>query len=121
MRMETIRAAQNLHKRGFKSRDTFGFLADHSDHLVSILMASMCMACPIAPLHPMLTKDEIVNFFLATKPSVIFCDLNACDQLDKALKELPFNVQVFTFGGQVDGHEPVDNLFVETGEENGFV
>lgn len=121
MWLKTIRAAQNLLKRGFKTRDVFGFMTDHSDYLVPILMASLCLACPMAPLHPVLTKDEIVRFFLKAKPSVAFCDISACDQLKVALKELPFSVKVFTFDGQFDGFEPVENLFVETGEEDRFV
>lgn len=117
MWLKTVRAAQNLLKRGFKSHDVFGFMVDHSDYLVPIVMASACLACPIAPLHPMLSKDEIKRFFLKSKPSVAFCDVSACDQLIEALKELPFRVKVFTFGGQVNGIEPVENLFIETGEE----
>lgn len=120
MWLESVRAAQNLLKRGVRQRDVFGFLADHSDHLVSMMLASMCLACPMATLHPMLSKDEIVRIFLKAKPTVVFCDISGCDQLREALKEMPFCVKVFTFGEQVDGFEPVDKLFVETGEENSF-
>lgn len=119
--MESVCAAQNLLKRGIKPREVFGFLADHSDHLVPIMVASMCLACPMATLHPMLSKDEIIRFFLKAKPTVVFCDISACDQLNEALKDLSLNVKVFTFGGKVDGFEPVENLFAETGEENRFV
>lgn len=121
IRTESIRAAQNLLKRGIQPRDVFGFLADHSDHLVSIMLASMYLACPMATLHPMLSKEEIVRFFMKAKPTVVFCDVSGCNQLSEALKELPFKVKVFTFGGQVDGFEPVENLFIETGEENSFM
>lgn len=99
----------------------FGFLTDHSDYLVPIMLAAACLVCPVAPLHPMLSKDEIVRYFLKAKPSVAFCDVGACGQLTEALKELPFSVKVFTFGGQVDGFEPVEVLLVETGEEDDFV
>lgn len=99
----------------------FGFLTDHSDYLTPIFITSVCMSCPMAPLHPMLSKDEIVRFFLIAKPTVAFCDVCACDQLNEALKELPFSVKVFTFGGKVDGFEPVESLFAATGEEDDFV
>lgn len=121
IRLKAILAAQNLLNRGFKRRDVFGFLAAHSEHLVPILVASICLACPVAPLYSMLTKDEIVRFFLKTKPTVVFCDISAYDQLAEALNELPFSVKVFIFGGKLDGIEPVENLFVETGEEKDFV
>lgn len=121
IRLYAIRAAQNLLKRGFKIHDVFGFLTDHSDYLTPIFVTSVCMSCPMAPLHPMLSKDEIIRFFLIAKPSIAFCDVGACGQLTDALKELPFSVKVFTFGGQVEGFEPVENLFVATGEEEDFV
>lgn len=120
LRLETIRAAQNLRKRGYKSRQVFGFLAGNSDHLTPIVMACICLACPIAPFHPMLTKDEMSRILCKTKPTVIFCDASAYDQLDGVLKELKFNVKVFTFGGTVAGVEPVENLMVETGDESYF-
>lgn len=121
-RLKAVRAAQNLLKRGFKQRDVFGFLAAYSEHLVPIMVASICLACPVAPLYSMLTKNEIVRFFLKTKPTVVFCDVSAYDQLAEALNELPFNIKVFTFGGRMDGVEPVENLFVETGgKEEDFV
>lgn len=118
--MKAIRAAQNLLKRGFKPRDTFGFLADYSEHLVTMMVASICLACPVAPLYSMLTKDEIVRFYLKTKPTVVFCDISSYDQLAEALSELPFIVKVFTFGGKRDSVEPVESLLEETGEENQF-
>lgn len=122
IRLKTIRAAQNLLKLGFERPQVFGIMVDSSDDLVPIMMAATCLACPIAPLHPMLTKDEIKRAYLKANPSVVFCDARAFDQLNEALKELPFTVQrIFTFGGHIDGNETVDSLFVETGEENGFV
>lgn len=121
IRLKAIRAAQNLLKRGLKIRDVFGFMTVHCDYLVPIMVASICLACPVAPLHPMLTKDEIVRFFLKARPSVAFCDISAFDQLNEALNELPFSVKVFTFDGHIDGVEPVENLFIETGEEDRFV
>lgn len=120
LRLEAIRAAQNLLKRGFKPRDTFGFLADYSEHLAPMMVAAICLACPVAPLYSMLSKDEIVRFYLKTKPMMVFCDINAYDQLAEALNELPFSVKVFTFRGKREGVEPVENLLEETGEEDQF-
>lgn len=121
IRLKSIRVAQNLLKRGLQIRDVVGILTDHGDFVVPIMVASICLACPLAPLHPMLSKDEIVRFFLKAKPSVAFCDIGACNQLNEAISELPFTVRVFTMGGKIDGFEPVENLFVETGEEDQFV
>lgn len=108
-------------KRGIRPREVFGFMVEHADYLSSIMLAALCLACPIAPLHPMLSKDEIIRILAKTKPTVVFCEVSACDELNKALKELPFKVKIFTFGGRIEGVEPVENLFVETGEEDRFV
>lgn len=51
----------------------------------------------------------------------MFCDASNYYQLAEALKELPFNVKEFTIDGQIEGSEPVERLFDETGDENCFV
>lgn len=119
--MDTVRVAQNLQNRGVQSRQVIGFMAGMSAHVTSTLVASICLACPIAPMHPMLSKDEIVRNLKKSKPIVIFCDASAYDQLKDALEELKLNVNVFIFGDGIDGLEPVENLLIETGEENHFV
>lgn len=121
MRMKTVCAARNLLRRGIKPREAFGFLAEHSDNLVPIMLASICLACPMAPVYPILSTPEVIRFFLKAKPSAVFCDASACAQLAEALQELPFSVQRFTFGGTVDGFEPVENLFIDTGDDAVFV
>lgn len=121
MWLETVRVAQNLQKRGFKSREVFGFMAAKSDHLAAMILASFCLACPIAPLHPMLSKQEIARILAKTKPSVIFCDADLYHQLNEAMEELTFNVIIFTIGGKIDDVEPIENLLVETGDEKNFV
>lgn len=97
LRLETIRAAQNLEKRGYQSRQVFGFLAGDSDYLASIIMAFICSACPIAPVHPMLTKEELIRILAKIKPIVIFCDAESSDdgQLDEVLEGLKPNVNIW--------------------------
>lgn len=121
MWLNTIRTAQNLQKRGIQARQVIGFMGGNNDHLFSSILASLCLACPICPLHPLLSKDELVCILMKTKPSVIFCDVSAYDHLNQALKALTFNVKVFTFGGMIDVLEPVECLQMETGIENHFV
>lgn len=115
------RAAQNLQKRGFKSREMFCFMATNTDYVLPIYLASIGLSCPAIPLHTMLDTKEIVPILLQTKPSVVFCDASAYDQMKEALKKSEIYAKVFTFGGHVDGVESVHNLFVETGNESDFV
>lgn len=117
----TVRAAQNLLQRGFHSRQVFGFIAENSDHLVPMYLASICLACPIVPLHSTLSVNEIRNVLTKTKPSVIFCDTEAHDKLTEALNELKLNAKIFIFGEGINDSEPVENLLIETGKESDFV
>lgn len=115
------RAAQNLQKRGFQSREMFCFMASNTDYVLPIYLASIGLSCPAIPLHSMLDTKEVVPILLKTKPSVIFCDANSYNQMIEALKQSKLNSKVFIFGGHVDGEESVHNLFVETGNESDFV
>lgn len=119
--LKTVRAAQNLQTRGIQSRQPFSFMVNHTDDLVPIVLASMCLACPVNALHPLLSTLEIVRILDKTKPSVIFCDINEYNRIDEAVKEANLIVKIFTFDGHVDGHESVDSLFTETGIEQYFV
>lgn len=121
MWLKTVRAAQNLQSRGFEPRQVFCFMADHSDNLTPIILASACLACPILALHPSLSKDEIVRILKKAKPSAVFCDGKACDEMKAALKEMQLNAEMFTLDGHFDGFEPVESLFAETNMENDFV
>lgn len=115
------RAAQNLQKRGFKSREMFCFMATNTDYVLPIYLASIGLSCPAIPLHSMLDTKEIVPILIRTKPSVVFCDADSYSQMNEALKESKLNAKVFIFGRHVNGEESVQNLFVETGYERDFV
>lgn len=119
--MNTIRVAQNLLKRGYQPRQVFCLMANNTDHLVSIVLAAFCLVCPIATMNTLLSKEEIVRVLEKTKPTVIFCDDSAYNQLNAALKELKLNAKVFILGQPIDDLETVERLLIETGIENNFV
>lgn len=121
--LKTVRVAQNLQKMGFQSHQKIGFMAKNNDELLPIFLASICLACPIVPLHSMLSKSEIVSIFEKTEPSAVFCDADAYDVVNEALSELQSNllVKVFIFGETIDDLESVESLMIETGDENSFV
>lgn len=122
IRLNAIRTAQNLQKRGFKPRQKFCFMTENNDDLLSILLASIGLACPIVPLSPILSKDEIVRILTKIKPSILFCDTEAelYGPLKEALNGLQFKIKVFTFQRHADDVETVGSLFQETGDENTF-
>lgn len=121
IRLKAIRTAQNLQKRGFKPRQKFCFLIENHDDLVALVLASIGLACPIVPLCPILSKDEISRILAKIQPPLIFCDAKLYDLLKEVLNELRLNVKVFTFEQYMDDVESIESLFEETGEENSFV
>lgn len=121
MWVRTVRAAQNLQKRGYQPKEIFGFVAKNSHHLAPIVFASFCLGCPINTLDPSFGKVEILHMLNITKPRLMFCDAESYSLVSECLKELKNEAKVFTFGGQTGNSETVESLFIETGAENSFV
>lgn len=120
--MQAIRAAQNLRKIGVQPREMFAFIANRCDEFSPIVLAAVCLACPVIPLVTTFSNQEIVDRLKETKPSVIFCDADAYHKCIKCiLNELNWEIKVFTFGGRIDDTAPVANLLLETGNEHDFV
>ncbi|XP_031635418.1 4-coumarate--CoA ligase-like 7 [Contarinia nasturtii] len=121
LRLKTIRAAQNLQKKGFQYKDVFAFLAVNSDDLCPIVFASFCMGCTINPLHSTLSKKEIALNLKKTNTKAIFCDVDSYNLICEALNESQLKVPIFTFDGQISTSEPVESLLIQTGNEHEFV
>lgn len=121
MRLKATRVAQNLQKRGYKSRQLFCFVAANTDNLAPIYLAAIALAGTTVPLHSMLTKDEMVPILTKIQPEVIFCDDSSYDQLNETLTETQLKPKIFIIGEPVDGVESAENLFAETGDECRFV
>ncbi|XP_037051846.1 uncharacterized protein LOC119085535 [Bradysia coprophila] len=119
--LNTIRAAQNLLKMGFKPRQKFCFMIYNNDHLIPALVASICLICPIVPLHPMLSKDEIARILIQIQPVALFCEANLYDRIDEVLSEIGIDVKLFIFDEHIANLESVERLMDETGEEETFV
>ncbi|XP_031634571.1 4-coumarate--CoA ligase-like 7 [Contarinia nasturtii] len=121
IRMKTVRAAQNLQKREYKSKQVFGLVAKNSQHLAPIIFASMCLGCPINTLGISFKKTEIIHMLKITKPVLMFCDIEMYDLLKECLLELGNKAKILTFGGSKGDSEPVENLFLKTKYENDFI
>lgn len=121
IRLKSVRAAQNLNARGYKTKQVFGFLAKNSHHLAPVVFASFYMGCPINTLDPSFGKVELIHMLKATKPTLMFCDAENFDLLKESLHELGNNAKIFTFGGKKGDSEQVENLFIENGNDNDFM
>lgn len=121
IRIRTIRAAQNLQKRGFDSKQVFGLMAKNSEHVSSIVFASISIGCAVNTLDPSFGKTELIHMLKTTKPVLMFCDIEAYLLVQECLTELGNNAKIFTLGGSKGDSEPIENLFAETHVENDFV
>lgn len=118
--MKTIRAAQNLQKRGFALKQVVGIISGNVAALAPIIFASVCLGCPINSM-PTMWKRYIITMLQKTQPKVLFCEVDVYDLIIECLNEVGNTAKVFTFNGQRGDSEPAENLFVETGIENDFV
>lgn len=119
IRMRTIRAAQNLQRRGIDKR-MIGIMAGNVADLAPIVFASLCLGCPINPIH-MTSKQDIIRVLKLTEASLIFCEVKVYDLLIECLNEAAINAKIFTFNGTTGDSEAVEHLFDETGSEEDFV
>lgn len=118
--MMTIRAAQNLQRRGHNSKQMISIISGNVPDLVPIVFASLCLGSPVNTI-PTTPKREILRILEMTKPELIFCETRVFDMVQKCLTELQMNAKIFTLNGTTDNAEPVERLFVETGIEEDFV
>lgn len=121
IRMETIRAAQNLQTRGYNQKQVFGIIAANSHHVAPVFFASIAIGSPIVAFDPSFGKAEIIHMLTITKPVIMFCDAICYEILSECLAELGNKAKVFTIGGQKGKSESIENLFKETGKEHEFM
>lgn len=119
--LKSIRAAQNLQKRGYKKPQIFRFIANNSPEVAPIVFAALYMGCPLHTLDTSYGKIEMSHVLNFTKPTAIFCDANIYDLVRECLNELGWDAEIFTFGGRTGGSIPVEQLFVETSDEREFM
>lgn len=118
--MKMIRAATNLQKIGCEPGDIICIIAKNSHFVAPIVLASICIACPINCLDPLFSKTEIIHMFSITAPKTVFCDCDVYDLVRECLAELENDAAVYTFGGTTDDSISVEQIFEETPEEKEF-
>lgn len=121
IRLKTIRAAQNLQELGYGSKQVFAFMVKNSHDVASTIFGALCVGGSVNTLDPSFGKTELLHMFGTTKPSLVFCDLESFELVKESLAELENDATIYTFGGNVDGSETVENLFAETGTEESFM
>lgn len=121
IRLKTVRAAQNLQKRGYQSKQVIGLIAKNSQNVAPIVFASISVGCAVSTIDTSFGRAEILHMLNITKPILMFCDIEVVDLVQECLKQLRNDAKVFTFGGIGSGSEPIENLFAETQTENEFV
>lgn len=121
LRLMSIRAAQNLQRQGYASKgEIIGFVTENVSHLAPIIIASLCLGCPISAMHTQ-WKHDTARVLKMTEPSIIFCEVRSYDMVMECLAELGISAKIFTFNGTKGKSEAVESLFEETGIEDDFV
>lgn len=119
IRMMTIRAAQNLQKRGYNSKDVTAIVAGDVAHLAPIVFASLSLGHPICVTNSS-WKPDTLRMFDMTKPNLIFCDVEDYEMVVECLDDLGLKAKIFSFYKTIGETENVENLFAETGNEEEF-
>ncbi|KAJ6632853.1 hypothetical protein Bhyg_18006, partial [Pseudolycoriella hygida] len=73
IRIKTIRAVQNLQKRGYKSKQVYTFIVGNTDDLAPLLFATFCNGCSVNGLDPSFKKAELLHMLGLIKPDLVFC------------------------------------------------
>lgn len=120
LRLMTIRAAQNLQMRGYNSNHMIGINSGNVSFLTPIVLASICIGCPINPLYSEWCPD-ILDMFEKTQPKLVFCEIELYELTRECLIDLGIDAKMFTLNGVKGDAESVENLFCETGTEEEFV
>lgn len=121
IRIKIIRATQNLRNRGYRSNEVFAVLANNSHNVAPIAFATMANGSAVNTLDPSFGKTELLHMFSTIKPALVFCDVETYELAQKCLIELKNDAKIFTFGGSTGTSEDVENLFVETHDEENFL
>lgn len=120
IRERTIRTALNLQKRGYEAGQVFGIMAKNSHNVAPVIFAAYCLGCPYNSLATSFVKEEMKHMLNITKPSLIFCDVEAYEKMVESLAECEIEAKIITMNGKIDGCEQIEELFVETGLESMF-
>lgn len=122
IRLQTIRIAQNLQKRGYAQlKQVFGIVANNVPHLAAVVFASFCLGCPINATHAAAEKANMLHAFRITQPSVVFCEIGVYDLVRECFGEIGLNVKIFTFNGVKEDSEAFENLLQDTHNEDAFM
>lgn len=96
-------------------------MTNNSADIAPLVIAALCLACPITAQPVFSSKAECLYFLNVVKPNHIFCDPEFYVILKECLGSLNNDAKIFTFGGQTDESIPVDILFEKADIEPEFV
>lgn len=115
-----IRAAQNLQKRGYNTKQVISLNAGNVAYSTPVVFSSLCLGFPV---NTMCTdhRPHILSTLQLIEPKLIFCEVEKYNVTVECLNELGMKAKIFTLNGIKGDAESVENLFSETGIEEDFV
>jgi 4-coumarate--CoA ligase len=122
LRISSVCVAQNLIKSGLKADDVVAVICRNSNDLTFLLTACILVGAPVNPLDVSLSREDLVYLFGQMMPKFVVCDLDALETVEKTLKELNLEANVFVTSKEGKGEaKSFYDLLTPTGTEDDFV
>lgn len=121
MRVRAIRIAKSLSKLGYKKGDIVGIMARNTENLAPLVFALFTLGLPVNSLAPTFTKNDVIQLFSTTRPSLIFCDSDLMNIMQDAIDEIGIKSNIYTLINKIDGYNFVQDLMIESPNDDNFV
>jgi long-subunit acyl-CoA synthetase (AMP-forming) len=121
-RLRAIRVAQNLEKLGYKRGDIVALVARNGEKIAPVLIGCMLLGCPVNTLDATFDKGDLAHMLNSTRPKLIFSDFECLDEVRAACEMSNLNeTEIVTFEEPADGLKFIDDILMETGQEDSYV
>ncbi|XP_075166531.1 uncharacterized protein LOC142238708 [Haematobia irritans] len=107
--------AHNLLEAGLKCNDIVGLYAQHSVHVATVMMASFLCGTPVNALFPGFDQKTVTSLYENTRPKIVFCDKENCENARNAINELQLNAKIVLMTGSMPGVAHINDLLKKPG------
>ena len=121
MRLRTLRIAKSLSQLGYKKGDIVGVMARNSENLAPLVFALLTLGLPVNSLSPTFLKNDIIQLFSTTRPSLIFCDSDLIKIMQSAIDEIGIKSNIYTLNCKINRYNFVGDLMMESFNDDNFM
>ncbi|GAB0092214.1 4-coumarate--CoA ligase 1 [Sergentomyia squamirostris] len=114
---QMLTIASNLLDRGAKRDSVIAIMAGNGHLIAPTIFAAFFLAIPVNTLDPNYSVEEAAHMFSQTKPSIVFCDHENYETVQKAVAKIGSNIKVINFGERISNVDNIEDYLVKTGRE----